>query len=139
MAKIATSIEQGKALLKLGIDRSSADMYWWYAEGKNYLYVGTPKDDNAVPAWSLSALMGIIPITANLTKCLEGGGTVYRLENFFISTHKKFEEPIDAIMDMLPQILSLPDFNYDKLREEYKKHLEMQESVINQILKGKIK
>ena len=61
MAKIATSIEQGKALLKLGIDRSSADMYWWYAEGKNYLYVGTPKDDNAVPAWSLDELMYQLP------------------------------------------------------------------------------
>ena len=63
--KIATSIEQGKALLELGIDRSTADMYWWYAEDKYYLYVGKPKDENAIPAWSLGMLLELLSIEIN--------------------------------------------------------------------------
>ena len=61
--KICTSIEQSNKLLSLGLDPSTADMYWWYS-GKRY-YVESMDDDDFnkesdIPAWSLSALLDIL-------------------------------------------------------------------------------
>lgn len=94
MAKIATSIKQSQALLEIGIDRSTADMYWWYAEGKNYLYVGKPTDDNAVPAWSLNTLVELLPMehdgnTINIAEedgywCIRYGLHLYGEELYLI-------------------------------------------------------
>lgn len=67
MNKICTSIEQSKKLIELGIDVNTADMcYRIVAYNPNdthvyqpYCFVGTLESD--IPAWSLSALLGIIP------------------------------------------------------------------------------
>ena len=64
MNKICTSLEQSKKLMELGIDVNTADMYWWYS-GRRY-YVESMDDDDFnkesdVPAWSLSALLELIP------------------------------------------------------------------------------
>lgn len=66
--KICTSIEQSKKLIELGIDVNIADMYWEYDTFQKFYRLelfedGFPKtitkDD--IPAWSLSALLKIIP------------------------------------------------------------------------------
>jgi len=67
MNKICTSIEQSKKLTELGIDVNTADMcYRIVAYNPNdthvyqpYCFVGTLESD--IPAWSLSALLELIP------------------------------------------------------------------------------
>ena len=70
---IATTIEQSKELVRLGLDPKTADMFWRYSaslgntdiNGKiavsyhDNLFVG--KYDGAIPAWSLSALLEVMP------------------------------------------------------------------------------
>ena len=59
--KIATSVEQSKKLLELGIDRNTSDMYYWCGEK---LRIGRPKtqdNDYSIPAWSLTALVEMLP------------------------------------------------------------------------------
>lgn len=67
MNKICTSLEQSKELIELGIDVSTADMcYRIVAYNPNdthvyqpYCFVGTLESD--IPAWSLSALLNLMP------------------------------------------------------------------------------
>ena len=67
MSKICTTIEQSKKLIELGIYVNTADMYWDYdydiQQGfKYYLMVMDEQfDDVCIPAWSLTALLGLIP------------------------------------------------------------------------------
>ena len=68
MNKICTSIEQSKKLIELGIDVNTADMFWDTAEPneRRKPLVGPVSDycdmdDWAVPSWSLSALLDLMP------------------------------------------------------------------------------
>ena len=71
MNKICTSIEQSKKLIELGIDVNTADMHYYknsfgdYIEGlynSNDLKDGFElKRIEYIPAWSLSALLELIP------------------------------------------------------------------------------
>ena len=72
MNKICTSIEQSKRLIELGIDVSTADMYYFtivrdypYSQGKiktiAKIMDGSFSSNYDIPAWSLSALLGLIP------------------------------------------------------------------------------
>lgn len=56
MSKICTSIDQSKKLIELEIDRNTADMCWQ----NNEFPIGF-NDDDAIPAWSLSALLELMP------------------------------------------------------------------------------
>ncbi len=68
MNKICTIVEQSQKLIELGIDVNTADMMWEYNPDKevywnkptiipidSYIFV------NDIPAWSLSALMKLLP------------------------------------------------------------------------------
>ena len=78
MTKICTSIEQSKKLIELGIDASTADMYIGYYVGKSGKVDGTNihyylKGESfgapeIIPAWSLIALLGLVPIETHLYK-----------------------------------------------------------------------
>ena len=69
MNKICTSIEQSKKLLELGIDINTADMFWDLLDGDepdekipNCCWDRFDITINEfVPAWSLSALLELIP------------------------------------------------------------------------------
>ena len=69
MNKICTDLEQSKKLLELGIDIYTADMYWKNGVSDKYIQCFTPfvscgtniDYDYDVPAWSLSALLGLMP------------------------------------------------------------------------------
>ena len=68
MNKICTSIEQSKKLIELGIDVNTADMFWDTAEPneRRKPLVGPVSDycdmdDWAIPSWSLSALLDLMP------------------------------------------------------------------------------
>lgn len=64
---IATTIEQSKHLLELGLDTSTADMY--YLLGNPLALVRWIKSDvhllavTDIPSWSLTALLNMMPIT----------------------------------------------------------------------------
>ena len=64
MYKICTTIKQSKKLIELGIDVRTADMYYqWYSETESALHVGkgSKKLNADCPAWSLSALLELMP------------------------------------------------------------------------------
>ena len=64
MNKICTDLEQSKHLQSLGIDVNTADMYWWSTSLRYYVEAmddGDFNEDRDIPAWSLSALLELIP------------------------------------------------------------------------------
>jgi hypothetical protein len=61
---IATTIEQSKHLLSLGLDPKTADMSYTYFDRGEPILDLTPYMLNsrmAIPAWSLSALLDVMP------------------------------------------------------------------------------
>lgn len=68
----ATTIEQSRKLLELGLDPKSADFAW---VGEDGCFVATSTDltDTETPAWSLEALIGALPSgTAFIHTCRLG-------------------------------------------------------------------
>jgi hypothetical protein len=78
-SEICTSIKQSKKLRELGIDTSTADMFWDTllakkpkAQVDNSHFIDEYDDKHRVPAWSLTALLKIIPykINDNISNCV---------------------------------------------------------------------
>lgn len=79
---ICTSIEQSKKLLSLGLDPSTADMWWSRCTitdfGDNDLkvsYAVTPcnisqfkNTDKDIPCWSFTALLELMPIGSHILR-----------------------------------------------------------------------
>ena len=82
---IATSIEQSEKLMELGIDTSTADMFWGYIRPwchsdssfdggyEEYplpkeMWVSEEEYSYKLPAWSLDALLKLIPSDVSLSK-----------------------------------------------------------------------
>ena len=68
MSKICTLQEQSQKLIELGINLSTADMFWDTlfakkpkAQVNNHHFIDEYDDEHRVPAWSLSALEGLMP------------------------------------------------------------------------------
>ena len=69
MNKICTTLKQSEELIALGLDKMTADMAWDLLDGDepdNKVPFCQPdrfdvNDDEFVPAWSLSALLELIP------------------------------------------------------------------------------
>ena len=68
MNKICTDIKQSQKLIESGIDVNTADMvYYWFGNFElndewYELHLGTNRvNDKDIPAWSLSALMNLLP------------------------------------------------------------------------------
>jgi hypothetical protein len=85
---ISTTIEQSKHLLSLGLDPKSADMVWmfnkWLYSIKDNILNKEQFSERDTLAWSLSALLEVMPIT--ITK----DGMEYKLGVFpsgLFSTH----------------------------------------------------
>ena len=73
MNKNCTSLEQSKKLIELGIDVNTADMFWDTlfakkpeAQVNNHHYIDEYDDEHKVPAWSLSALLDLLPSSLSL-------------------------------------------------------------------------
>jgi hypothetical protein len=128
MSNIATTIVQSKHLLELGLDPNTADMFWKYSASlgntdingriavsyHDNLFVG--KCDGAIPAWSLSALLEVMPMNINdydlyITKHkYVDGGYAYNIEynrGFTISVlHKETNRNvITAAFEMVKWLL----------------------------------
>ena len=129
-----TSYEQSKRLVELGLDKDTADMcYIMHATSDNdqwryddddmppMVLLGNYSDvlAEAHPCWSVGQLMGIIPFECNLHKFTTEGGTVYRLESFYLNHTKSHQYPIDACMEMVEWTLTH--------KEEYEPKKEFEE------------
>lgn len=62
---ICTTIDQSKKLLELGIDAETADMWWNIGAGGYSNPSCVPVSDVDIPAWSLTALLELIPESIN--------------------------------------------------------------------------
>lgn len=95
--KIATSVEQSKKLLELGIDKNTSDMYYWCGED---LRIGGRKaqdDDYDVPAWSLTALLEMLPNDTIYWSMLYKG----EHNNLWHGKNNWFDNPLDAVFEMI--------------------------------------
>jgi hypothetical protein len=85
--KICTTINQSKKLLELGIDIYTADMFWRNGVSEEYIQCFTPfvstgtnvDFDYDVPAWSLSALLGLIK-SEIYSKNIYGDTVTYKVD-----------------------------------------------------------
>lgn len=120
MNKICTSLEQSKKLIELGIDVNTADMFWDMAEPdkRRKPLVGPISDyvdmeDWAIPAWSLSALLGLMPKLYEFENDPDDGGCQPNLckgwdNNLWHIVYRStiyitewYENPIDAVFEMV--------------------------------------
>lgn len=95
--KIATSIEQSKKLIELGIDRNTSDMFYYCGED---LRIGGHKaqdDDYDVPAWSLTALLEMWPNDTIYRPMLYKG----EHNNLWHGYSNWFDNPLDAVFEMI--------------------------------------
>lgn len=123
--KICTSLEQSQKLIELGIDVNTADMFWDTlfakkpeAQVDNHNLVDEYDDEHRVPAWSLTALLGLLPpylfefsrgIDLNIYPNLNciGWHCSYMLNNIESMKKGKFkkitngDDPIDAAFEMV--------------------------------------
>lgn len=121
MNKICTSIEQSKRLIELGIDIYTADMFWKNGVSDKYIQCFTPfvgSDTNMdydydIPAWSLTALLGMMPKIYEYENDPEDGGCqpnlckgwdnnqwhiVYRTSLYITDW---YDDPLDAAFEMI--------------------------------------
>jgi len=124
--KIATTIEQSKKLIELGIDLNTADMtwekvaksltedsYWKLIIGldisiKNNLF--SYRNGYVFPAWSLSALLSLLPISVSKEK-----GYPYYLEwQFWNDNSLRYVNPYSDKRECLVDIYSDHD---EKLKD----------------------
>ena len=98
---IATTIEQSKKLIELGIDVNSADMYYW---NNRELKIGSSKAMDIefdTPAWSLSALLNIL-LSPHLEQYDNDTWvcSVFNENNHFIDDSYGIE-PVDVCYEMI--------------------------------------
>ena len=89
MNKFCTTIEQSKKLLELGIDINTADMM------HDRLIIIPFNDGSLIPAWSLSALLRLIPNFNMFKRTIE---CKIETTNHLID---KACDPIDAAYEMV--------------------------------------
>lgn len=103
---IATTVEQSKKLIELGLSADTADMHYWEAEGKEYLYIGKCSDINGTPAWSLSKLLELMPFPilhntlSNKWRC-----TIYHKNGLILKTGEDVDSPLDSAFEMMKYLL----------------------------------
>lgn len=96
--KICTSLEQSKKLIELGIDKKTSDMFYWY--GEDIIRIGgyeLQSDLFDIPAWSLTALLKLIP-KFSLEKDISNN-VGYQLHYNYDPTY--YDEPVDAAVEMI--------------------------------------
>lgn len=106
MNKICTSIDQSKKLIELGIDVNTADMVYcielykegWKYSNEAYPIDGTLEGDD-IPAWSLAALLSVIPKSLIYTPSpfLKG----YCCKNIENDIETYGDDSVDAAFEMI--------------------------------------
>lgn len=105
MNNICTSIEQSQKLIELGIDIDTADMLWTYdfmvndINGLNVISELLKPEENDIPAWSLTALLKLMPKSMILTP--NPLSTNYCCRNVEFDMEFYADNPVDAAFEML--------------------------------------
>lgn len=116
MTKVCTTIKQSRKLFELGIDIKTADMYYMYRHweidentvgAQSDAHIGFDPDsyygaDNGktyhyVPAWSLTALLRLIPKFSLEKDASSNEG--YQLHYNYNTVY--YDDPVDAAFDMI--------------------------------------
>lgn len=85
--EICTTKDQSARLLQCGVPAESADMYWDnHTIDEPFLETGEADDKRDTPAWSLSALLALLP-----TSIISPLGNEYRLELSKLRMHNAWE------------------------------------------------
>ena len=112
MTKICTTIEQSKKLMELGLDYKTSDMYYWCGSDLRIGGHRAQDIDFDVSAWSLSALLKLMPtldyrnpvlakdIYNDSWRCLYHSTATQGL----IDT-QNYDEPLDAAFEMVIWLL----------------------------------
>ena len=104
MNKICTDIEQSKKLIELGLDVSTADMLWTYdftvngINGLNVISNYLKPEEKDVPAWSLAALLDVLPKGKVLIDDVHSNK--YKIIGYNLDTDY-YDEPLDACYEMV--------------------------------------
>lgn len=105
MNKICTDISQSEKLIELGIDPNTADMYWWATSKRYYIEAMDDGDFNEaeehIRAWSLTALLGLIPPGNILLRDALSGK--YKCINTVDSNY--YDNPVDAAFEIVVWLL----------------------------------
>lgn len=110
MNKICTSIEQSQKLIELGIDVNTADMYYCYGmdiHTKKWDYDIVPTiidasnqiDVSDIPAWSLTALLKLMPKSTISTP--NPFSDNYCCRNIEFDMEFYADNPVDAAFEMV--------------------------------------
>lgn len=102
MNKICTSIVQSKHLLELGLDAKTADMSYYEAINGDYYTQVERESEDDIPAWSLSALLSLMPVPYQLTSNDEDKYQFMLVTNL---RHDWYDSPIEAVYTMVVWLL----------------------------------
>ena len=108
---IATSINQSKKLLELGLDPKTADMHYFPQTKDDFMLFTVPFNkeeaveegwapeiiDAIVPAWTLSVLLDLVPEDVQLTS----KGHTYQAITIKHLIHEYYPSAIDAVYNLL--------------------------------------
>ena len=112
MTKTCTSIEQSKKLLNLGLDPSTADMYYIQMMDEDgcydeaHIWVAETAEEKLqceaykTPAWSLIALLEMIPLYT-LEQTTDGKVIVVSEIGQYSKCSEAWDCPIDAAFEMV--------------------------------------
>lgn len=107
-----TTLEEAKQLVKAGLPVETADMHYWLAEGREYVYTGKCSDSNGIPCWSLGALINLLPeILMDDIRCYPvvrkpiytGQWQVAYVNGLYKTLH--YETSIEAVMEIIIWLL----------------------------------
>ena len=113
MIKSYTDLEQSKKLAKI-LPIESADMLWgYYYNGKDYcvpnirpfrdMHDNIPK--GYTPAWSLAALLGVLPNGIVMNKDSQSG--MYHFSSTHVGMYVTADNPLDACVDIIIKLHEL--------------------------------
>lgn len=103
---MSTTIEQSQRLLEIGVKPDTADMVYLHQgtkDEKDYYSLDchpwdTDCDSNDIPAWSLSALLKVLP-SMSLDK---SDSPHFRANCVYFS--EWYDNPIDAVMEIIERL-----------------------------------
>lgn len=118
---IATTIEQSKRLLELGLDPNTGDMNWFGNEeiGVEYTLELLPYEKRSMyhhclPAWSLSALLEVMPKGTELVKMQNDAHELYYEVDYMFTGY----EDSDSITAAYEMVCWLLENGYIKTKEK---------------------
>ena len=117
MNKICTSIEQSQELIELGIDVSTADMYWAndalplisFPLGDIDADWDYAMENGMVPAWSLAALLKLMP--KSIISTPNPFSDNYCCRNVEFDMEFYADNPVDAAFETLSWLLENKNYN----------------------------